>query len=153
MHPDYKHLTTFLTPWGRYRYKVAPQGHLVSGDGFNERYDSITSEFKRKERCVDDTVMWADNIEDSFLQTCQYLDLCARNGIILNPEKFQARDLLLAQQLGGLLGILDILKHCRLHIKGAIREYQTQLINQTVVVMDGVYRRARLEEMVYKVRG
>ena len=68
---------------------MAPQGHLVSGDGFNERYEAITSEFKRKERCVDDTVMWADNIEDSFFQACQYLDLCARNGIILNPEKFQ----------------------------------------------------------------
>ena len=89
LHPEYRHLTTFLTPWGRFRYRVAPQGHLVSGDGFNERYDSITSEFKRKERCVDDTVMWADNIKDSFLQVSQYLDLCAKNGIILNPDKFQ----------------------------------------------------------------
>ena len=33
--------------------------------------------------------MWADSIEDSFLQTCRYLDLCAKNGIILNPQKFQ----------------------------------------------------------------
>ena len=89
LHPDYRHCTTFLTPWGRFRYLVAPQGHLVSGDGFNERYDAITYDFKRKERCVDDTVMWADDIQDSFLQMCQYLDLCARNGIVLNPQKFQ----------------------------------------------------------------
>ena len=89
LHPDYRHYTTFLTPWGRFRYLVAPQGHLVSGDGFNERYDAITSDFKRKERCVDDTVMWANNVEDSFLQMCQYLDLCEKNGIVLNPQKFQ----------------------------------------------------------------
>ena len=25
LHPDDRHLTTFITPWGRYRYKVAPR--------------------------------------------------------------------------------------------------------------------------------
>ena len=33
--------------------------------------------------------MWADSIETAFHQTCQWLDLCARNGITLNPKKFQ----------------------------------------------------------------
>ena len=80
---------TFLTPFGRYRYIVAPQGHMVSGDGFNERYSGITSNFSNVERCVDDSVMWANNIQESFTQVCQYLDLCAKNGIILNPKKFQ----------------------------------------------------------------
>ena len=87
--PDHRHLTTFLTPFGRYRYKAAPQGHMASGDGFNERYDAITSNFSNVERCVDDSVMWANNIQESFTQVCQYLDLCAKNGIILNPKKFQ----------------------------------------------------------------
>ena len=41
------------------------------------------------ERCVDDSVMWADNIKDSFTKFCKYFDLCARNGIVLNPKKFQ----------------------------------------------------------------
>ena len=27
-----RHFTTFITPWGRYRYKVAPQGYMASGD-------------------------------------------------------------------------------------------------------------------------
>ena len=89
LHPAHRHFTTFLTPFGRFRYKAAPQGHMVSGDGFNERYSAITSSFKNVERCVDDSIMWADNIQDSFTQVCEYLDLCARNGIILNPKKFQ----------------------------------------------------------------
>ena len=30
LHEDDKHLTTFITPWGRYRYCVAPQGYRAS---------------------------------------------------------------------------------------------------------------------------
>ncbi|GFO47398.1 RNA directed DNA polymerase (reverse transcriptase) [Plakobranchus ocellatus] len=33
--------------------------------------------------------LWADSIEAAFFQTCSWLDLCARNGITLNPKKFQ----------------------------------------------------------------
>ena len=33
--------------------------------------------------------MWAISIETSFFQACEWLDLCARNGITLNPKKFQ----------------------------------------------------------------
>ena len=89
LHPDDRHYTTFLTEWGRYHYRVSAQGHLVSGDGYNERLDAITSEFKDHVRCVDDTAMWAPDIYTHFLQVCRFLDLCARNGIILNKEKFQ----------------------------------------------------------------
>ncbi|CAC5426162.1 unnamed protein product [Mytilus coruscus] len=38
---------------------------------------------------VDDTCMWANSIEAAFFQACEWLDLCARNGITLNPKKFQ----------------------------------------------------------------
>ena len=37
-----RHLTTFLTPEGRFRYRTAPQGFLASGDGYTHRYDEIT---------------------------------------------------------------------------------------------------------------
>ena len=84
-----RHITTFITPWGRYRYKVAPQGFLASGDGYTQRFDAIISEFENKVKCVDDTCMWAKSVEDAFFQTCQWLDLCARHGITLNPKKFQ----------------------------------------------------------------
>ena len=84
-----RHLTTFITPWGRYRYKVAPQGFLASGDAYNQRFDAIIADFKNKVKCVDDTCMWADSIEAAFFQTCEWLHLCAQNGITLNPRKFQ----------------------------------------------------------------
>ena len=56
LHPDDRQYTAFLAPDGRYRYKVAAQGNLVSGDGFNERMEEIFREHRDKVCC--DTAMW-----------------------------------------------------------------------------------------------
>ena len=89
LHESDKNFTCFTTPWGRYRYCVAPQGYLASGDGFNQRYDSILTDIPNKERCVDDTEVHSPTIPRSFLDMCAFLDTCARHGVILNPHKFQ----------------------------------------------------------------
>ena len=52
-----RHLTTFTTPWGLFRYRRAPQGFLSSGDGYNRRFDDITSHMQRYERIVDDSLL------------------------------------------------------------------------------------------------
>jgi len=83
-----KHLTTFITPWGRYRYKTAPQGYIASGDGYTRRFDEIVSGIPDKTKCVDDALLWSESIEQSFFQACNWLETCGRNGIILNPDKF-----------------------------------------------------------------
>ena len=53
-----------FTPCDHYRYKVAPQGFLASGDAYNPRFDSIIANFTNKVKCVDDTYMWADSMEN-----------------------------------------------------------------------------------------
>ena len=83
-----RYLTTFLTPWGRYRYKTAPQGYKVSGDAYTARYDRITEGVDKMRRVIDDTLLYEDNIEKSFRQVAAYLSLVGQNGIILNPDKF-----------------------------------------------------------------
>ncbi|XP_021365018.1 uncharacterized protein LOC110457888 [Mizuhopecten yessoensis] len=83
-----RHLTTFITPWGRYRYKTAPQGYIASGDGYTRRYDELVSDIPNKTKCVDDVLLWSDTVEESFFQAVQWLDICGRNGITLNPDKF-----------------------------------------------------------------
>ena len=88
LHPHDRHYTTFITPWGRYRYRVAPQGYIASGDGYSRRFDEIVSEIPRKTKCVDDTLIWSDSIEESFHQAVDWLDLCGHNGITQNPSKF-----------------------------------------------------------------
>ena len=83
-----RHLTTFITPWGRYRYCVCPQGYIASGDAYTRRFDEIVCDVKNKNKVIDDTIMWSKSIEESFFQAAEWLDICGRNGIILNPSKF-----------------------------------------------------------------
>ena len=70
-----RHLTTFITPWGRYRYLVSPQGHKVSGDSFNWRYDQIIRYVQRVSKIVDDSLLWDATIEQHFFRVCEYLHL------------------------------------------------------------------------------
>ena len=84
-----KPLTTFITEWGRYRYRRLPQGYLAAGDAYTRRYDNIIKDVKNKVKCVDDTLLWDDSIEESFFHTWEYLQICEDNGITLNKDKFQ----------------------------------------------------------------
>ena len=87
--PEDRHLTTFLTAWGKFRYKTTPQGFISAGDGYTDRTDRILADFPNVKKCVDDSILWADDIGGNFHQVCQFLDLCSNNGIIFNPKKFQ----------------------------------------------------------------
>ena len=62
LHADDRHLTTFITPWGRYRYCVAPQGYISSGDAYTRRYDELVAEIPNKTKCVEDALLWSDII-------------------------------------------------------------------------------------------
>ena len=84
-----RYLTTFITPWGRYRYKVGPQGSTVSGDGYARRYDGIIADVERITKCVDDTAQWDTDLETHWWRVIDYLELCGRNGVELNENKFQ----------------------------------------------------------------
>lgn len=61
IHQDDRHLTTFITPWSRYRYKTAPQGYIASGDGYTRRYDDIVAHIQNKTKCIDDVLLWANS--------------------------------------------------------------------------------------------
>ena len=84
LHQDDRHLATFITPYGRYRYCTAPQG-----DGYSRQLDETASNFPNKTKCTYDTLLWADSLKESFYQTSKWLNLCGRNGITLNPENYK----------------------------------------------------------------
>ena len=89
-----KDLTCFITEWGRYRYRRAPQGFHAAGDAYNRHFDDITKDFPRQTRQTDDTLLWdtADGdqpLTDAFWHIVDYIELCHNNGIIFKPSKFQ----------------------------------------------------------------
>ena len=66
----------------------APQGFHASGDGYTKWTDNITEHVPNLKKCIDDSCLYSDTIETSFWQTVEYIDLCARNGMVFNPDKF-----------------------------------------------------------------
>ena len=84
-----RHLTTFISPFGRWRYCRAPQGFLSSGDGYNRRFDAILADIERKERVVDDTLHYDEDLEAHWWRTIDILRTMGHGGIVLNPDKFQ----------------------------------------------------------------
>ena len=84
-----RHLTTFITQWGRYRYLRLPQGFLAAGDVYTRRYDEIIKDVSRKIKIIDDTLLFDNTIRDAFFHTWDYLVLCAEKGIVINKEKLK----------------------------------------------------------------
>ena len=84
-----KDYTSFITEWGRFRYKTCPQGFLSAGDAYTDRMDRLLQDMVRQKRCVDDTLLYDKTIEECFFRAVTFLDTCGSNGIILNPRKFQ----------------------------------------------------------------
>ena len=84
-----RHYTTFLTPWGRMRYRVAPQGSVSSGDGFTFWYDYVIRQFLRKKKCIDDVAGWHKTLRGLFMDACKFLTHTARHGVIQNRKKFK----------------------------------------------------------------
>ena len=101
---------------------MALQGYIASGDGYTRRYDEITSSITNKTKCVDDTLLWSDTIEESFFQAANRLDICGKHGITLNPEKFRfAQD---EVEFGGFEITNDTVCPCKRYIR-AITDFPT----------------------------
>ena len=73
LHEADRHFTTFITPWGRYRYCTAPQGYIASGDGYTSRYDGIVAHIQNKTKCIDDTLLWSQTVEEAYRQATEWL--------------------------------------------------------------------------------
>ena len=79
----------YHSDWPLYRYKRAPQGFVSSGDGYNLRFDEVLTDFECQKRCVDDTLIFYENLESHWWSSMNFLETVGRTGIILNPAKFQ----------------------------------------------------------------
>lgn len=42
-----------------------------------------------KTKCIDDALLWSQDIAGAYAQAVEWLDVCGRNGITLNPDKFR----------------------------------------------------------------
>ena len=66
-------VTEFLCEFGRYRCVGSGQGLICSGDAYTHRFDNITASFTNVVRCINDSLLWEDDVKSMFNLTCQYL--------------------------------------------------------------------------------
>ena len=85
---DAKALTTFITPWGRYRFCRNPQGLVSAGDEFNRRTDSAFDGLQNFFKIVDDGLVHNVSFDDHLVHVRAVLQRARAHGIILSAKKF-----------------------------------------------------------------
>ena len=83
-----REVTELLFEFGRYRCVESGQGLICSGDGYTHRFDKITKKFTNVIQCVDNSLLWEDDVKSMFDLTCRYISTCSREGINFNKNKF-----------------------------------------------------------------
>jgi hypothetical protein len=86
--PESRKLTTFHTPFGRYRYVRLAMGLSSAGDVFTMRYGDAVDYTIEGRRCTKDTLIHGHTSEELARKTKDFVSACAEAGITLNNKKF-----------------------------------------------------------------
>ena len=81
-------LTTFITPYGRFRYLRGPMGFSATGDAFCRRGDLALQGVMQCVKVVDDILLYDEDYMEHLRRVNDVLTRCRAHGITLNAEKF-----------------------------------------------------------------
>lgn len=81
-------LTTFITPYGRFRYLRGPMGFAATGDAFCRRGDQALQGVMQCVKVVDDLLLYDKDYLPHLHRVNDVLARCRSHGITLNAEKF-----------------------------------------------------------------
>ena len=85
--PDTQLLTTFITPFGRFKYLRAPYGICSISEHYDRRMAEAFVGLTGFRRIVDDIIIYDDNELQHATHVRQFLQRCADKQIALNPDK------------------------------------------------------------------
>ena len=83
-----QNLTTFITPFGRFKFLRAPYGISSISEHYNRRLDEAFSGLSGYRRVVDDVVIYDDNPTHHADHVRQFLQRCNDKKITFNSEKW-----------------------------------------------------------------
>ena len=81
-------LTTFITPYGRFRYLRGPMGFAATGDAFCRRGDIALQGVPQCVKVVDDILLYDEDYLTHLQRVNEVLSRCRTHGITLNADKF-----------------------------------------------------------------
>ena len=85
---DAQPLTTFITPWGRYKFLRGPMGFISTGDEFCRRGDVALEGIENCVKVVDDVLVWDSTYEEHLQRVKRILQRCREHKITINRSKF-----------------------------------------------------------------
>ncbi|XP_064087273.1 uncharacterized protein K02A2.6-like [Macrobrachium nipponense] len=83
-----RHLTTFITPYGRFQHCRGPMGFSATGDAYCLRGDMALQGVPNCVKVVDDILLSDEDLPSHLQHVHQMLTRCRQYGITLNKEKF-----------------------------------------------------------------
>ena len=84
-------LTTFNTPWGKFRWLRLPFGLKIASDVFQQRLDAVINQIKHVSNIADDCLVYGSDPVQHDAALLLLLESARRNGIKFNASKMQFR--------------------------------------------------------------
>lgn len=84
-------LTTFNTPWGKYRWLRLPFGLKIASDVFQQRLDAVINQIKHVSNIADDCLVYGSDPIQHDAALLLLLESARLNGIKFNASKMQFR--------------------------------------------------------------
>jgi len=81
-------LTTFITPFGCFKFLRNPMGLASAQDEYCRRTDLAIAGLEKVSKVVDDMLVYSKTAEDHVQDVVELLERCRLNKITLNPDKF-----------------------------------------------------------------
>ena len=81
-------LTTFITPWGAYRFRRNVMGLISAGDEHNRRGDEALAGLENVQKVVEDVLIYDTDLEAHVGRVREVIRRCSEHGITLHPGKF-----------------------------------------------------------------
>lgn len=82
-------LCTFITPFGRYRFKVLPFGLSTAPEVFQMAMDKIFEDFPDINPYFDDVILHSTSMKDHYDKLKTVLQIARRSGLKFNKDKMQ----------------------------------------------------------------
>lgn len=81
-------LTTFITPFGRYMFRMAPFGISSISEFYNQRLDDTFQGLRDVRHVVDDCLIASSDKKEHVRAVKEFLERCRDHGVALNRKKF-----------------------------------------------------------------
>ena len=86
--------TTFLLPQGKFRYLRAPMGLNASSDEWCCHSDRIIEGLPWARKIVDDTLIWAENLDILKERITEVLDRCREYNVTISKKTFEIGEII-----------------------------------------------------------